>query len=139
MSTTATFDPTLPTQKDHIRVALGDRHNDDAAGAVTDPLLTDAVINAKIDALGYLDALADLAEGLAAEKAQEPDEFQESSGGLKMKWSERVKYWLNLADRCRKGQIKVPGVTRSTQYGIAVRQTTAQATLTGPGSGFRSD
>ncbi len=139
MSTTATFDPALPTQRDHIRLALGDRHNNDAAGAVTDPLLTDAIIDAKIAALGYLDALADLAEGLAAEKAQEPDEFQESSGGLKFKWSERVKYWLNLADRCRKGLVKVPGVTRTTNYGVAVKLTTVQTTLTGPGSGFRSD
>lgn len=136
----ATFDPALGTPLDHIRLALGDHHSDSVAGPVTDPLLLDAVIQAKVDALGYVEALAQLAESLAARFAQQPDEYSES-GGLRFKWSERVTQWLELARRARSGQISIPGQARVYRPGAAVQRTTVQATLTSSaaGSQFRSD
>lgn len=138
----ATFDPALGTPLDHIRLALGDHHNDSVSGPVTDPLLIDAVIQAKIDGLGYVEALAQLAESLAARYANLPDEYQQGgTNGLRYSWGERVAQWLKLAERARAGKIKIPGQQRIYRPGAAVRQTTVQSTLTSPaaGSHFRSD
>jgi hypothetical protein len=134
----ATFDPTLPTQRDHIRLALGDKHANPTAGAITDPLLQDATIDALLDSLGYVQALAQLADSLATEYAQRPDEYREA-GGQGFKWSERVKSWREVASMARAGKIRVPGTTRLSRRGVAAGQMTAQTSLTDTPSHFRSD
>ena len=134
----ATFDPTLPTQRDHIRLALGDKHADASAGDITEPLLQDETIDAKLAAWGYSEALAQLADALATEYAQRPDSYQEYQG-LTMRWSERVSAWRELAKLARSGKIGVPGQT-AMKTGIAIASTTAQSQASDPRySKFRSD
>ena len=58
----ATFDITLPTLKDHIRLALGDAAS--VTGNLTAPLLQDESIITKLADCGYLEALAQLADSL---------------------------------------------------------------------------
>jgi hypothetical protein len=136
----AIFDPSLPTLKDHVRLALGDKHDQPTIGVVSDALLQDAVIEAKITAVGYVQALAELAEALASQYAQMPDQYSES-GGLTLRWGERVSAWHALAAAARGGKIAIPGATpRSQRSPAAVRMLTAQRTLTSPcTSNFRSD
>ena len=140
----AIFDPSLPTQKDHIRLALGDKHSLSTSSDVTEPLLQDETIQAKIDSFGYSEALAQLADGLASEYAQVPDRFAET-GGVSFSWSERVKNWRELAKLARSGNMVPPGVTATSKK--IYRPGPASGTLTNPRSAhnmpnrdhFRSD
>lgn len=88
----ATFDNTLPTPKDRMRAAVGDR--DVPANA----LRQDEEYEAVWVQQGGDERLATavVAEGLAAEYAQRVDAFAES-GGISVRWGERVKTWLALA------------------------------------------
>ena len=139
----ATFDPALPTLKDHIRLTIGDRGPDTW-------LLTNETIQAKLDTLPYPEALAQLAEGLAAEFAQNPSSYSES-GSMSISWGERVKTWLAIADRARSGKIKTPALSTSRipRGPMAARRLAQQSqTTTTPRTvsteptvmeGFRSD
>jgi len=115
----AIFDPTLSTLKDHVRLALGDFHSEEISTLVENPLLQDEVINAKLTAFGYAEALAQLAEALIAQHGQKPDQYSES-GGVTIKWGERVASWKLIADNARAGKIKVPSTTKIARPGIAV-------------------
>lgn len=61
-------------------------------------LLTDDEINAELSELSFNPAVANLALGLASRFGQFPDEV-DTAGATKMKWSERVKTWRELAAR----------------------------------------
>jgi len=135
----ATFDPSLPTLKDHIRLALGDRHHDATAGPISSPLLADETIQAKLDTFDYPEALAQLAESLISEFGQRPDEYSES-GGIKISWRERIAAWQKIVDAARSGGIKTPANKRISRPRAAVAETTKQAaTTTHPMTAFRSD
>jgi hypothetical protein len=95
-----TYDPLLATAKDRVRHAIGDTD-------VANPLRQDETIAAAISADGETMAVAILAEGLAAQYAQEPDSF--GSGSLSVSWRERVKTWLALAERSRSAAATVAG------------------------------
>jgi hypothetical protein len=134
--------------KDHIRLALGDRHNLGISGNVTTPLLQDEVIEAKLAVFTYQEALAQLAEALVAEYGQKPDEYSES-GGIRIKWGQRVKAWQAIADSARAGDISAPGTVQISRPRAAVQETNAQAQTTSTArtdtsiptvmEGFRSD
>ncbi len=138
----ATFDPALSTLKDHIRLALGDK---DTAS----PLLADETIAAKLSAFSYCEALAQLAEALIAEFGQRPDDYSET-GGIHVKWGERIDAWRRIAEAARNGEIATPDTaTRTTRHRAAIQELSRQAqtpatprTSTGVPTlmeGFRSD
>lgn len=92
----ATFDETLPTAKDRLRRAVGDTAVPDGALRQDEEIFSVLAL--------YPDeavAQAAIAEGLAVEFAQKPDSFSES-GGVSVRWGERVKTWLALAATLRK-------------------------------------
>jgi hypothetical protein len=143
----ATFDPTLPTQRDHIRLAIGDKHNNGTAGDITNPLLQDEIIDAKLAMFGYPESLAQLCESLIAEYGQRPDEYSES-GGVRIKWGARIAAWQKIADNARAGKIKTPGtykpVTGPTSQATTVQAQTSKtprsdSTVPTLMEGYRSD
>lgn len=96
----ATYDPTEPTLKDEARSLLGDAHSGTSEGAVSDPLYQDETIEARIAKYGFNEGVARLADGLCTKYGQYPDEHAED-GGVKVKWSERVRSWRELAKTLR--------------------------------------
>lgn len=92
----SSYNPLVTTPKDKARLLLGDTGVD--SNAIF--LLTDEEITAFLGTVPFNEAVALLAEGLAARFAQYPDET-ETAGGSKLKWTERVKTWLELAKRLR--------------------------------------
>lgn len=123
---TATYDPALPTLKDSIRLALGDTD-------MTEPLLLDATILAKLGLFPYNEALAQLAEALIAEFGQKPDEYSEDRG-IRLKWTQRMNAWQRVIDAARSGQIMAPTATRTSRAAGAVGQLNTPSM-----TGFRSD
>jgi len=121
----ATYDQTLSTLKDHVRLALGDVPSNQVSGAVDDPLLQDETIAAKLDAFGYCEALAQLAEGLITLIGQRPSSYDET-GGLSLGWSERINSWRNIVEAARSGRMRPPTESRRFRPYAAVGQTTAQ-------------
>jgi hypothetical protein len=101
------YDPLLATAKDRVRHSIGDTD-------ATNPLRQDETIAAAISSDGEAMATAILAEGLAAQYAQEPDSF--GSVGLSVSWRERVKTWLALAERSR----AIASATEATTIGVSV-------------------
>ncbi len=85
------FSPELPGALDRVRLALGD--------TVAPGLRADETINAMVTANGEAEAVARLAEGLAAEYGQQPDSL--SADGSSISWRDRVKTWLEVAARMR--------------------------------------
>jgi hypothetical protein len=63
-------------------------------------LVLDEEIANELTAYSFNEAVALLADGLAVRFAQYPDETT-TPGGHKLKWSERVQAWKDLADRLR--------------------------------------
>lgn len=116
---TGTFDPSLATPKDHIRLILGD--TDEAH-----PLLADETIEGMLSAHPYGEALAQLAESLIAEYGQRPSEYGES-GGVRLTWGDRVSAWRRIADDARAGKIQPPTSTRPARSGMAIQETAIQA------------
>lgn len=102
------YDDTLPSDMDRARALLGDTTNDPAT-----ELLTDDHIDAVLSLYAFNPAVAFMAEGLAARFAQKVSSVS-LPGGLSASWSERVKYWLGLAEQMRKG-----GVTASGAFSVA--------------------
>jgi hypothetical protein len=104
----ATFDNTLSRTLDQMRAALGDRDVPDNA------LRQDEEYAAQLAISGDAAlATAVMAEGLAAEYARRVDSFSES-GGISVRWGERVKTWLALAKSIRDGS-----VTRQASGGVS--------------------
>jgi hypothetical protein len=111
----ATFSNGLETPTDRMRAALGDRDT-------TNPLRQDEEYEANLALAGdELLATAVMAEGLAAEFAQRVDAYSES-GGISVRWSERVKTWLALAAAIRAGlAAAVDTSSLATVSAVAVR------------------
>lgn len=84
------------------RFALGDKGQmtDDAGSVIWH--LSDEEINSLIAQYGYAEGVAQLAEGLAVQFAQEPDQYDDE-GGVKVRWGDRIKAWLELARSLRQG------------------------------------
>ena len=93
---TYTFDPLLGTPTDRVRAAIGDRGPDDWQRS-------DEEIVATVDLEGGDEILATavLCEELAAEYAKRIDSYSES-GGISVRWGERIRTWLALAENLRK-------------------------------------
>jgi hypothetical protein len=117
-SMAATFDPSLSTLKDHIRLAIGDTDT-------TAAMLADETIAALLAAHTYPEALAQCCDALVTRYGQRPDEYAES-GGVKITWGERCKRWSELADNARAGKIKTPTATRTARTLGNASQTTLQ-------------
>jgi len=109
------FSTGLETATDRMRAALGDRD-------CTHPLRQDEEYEANLALAGdELLATAVMAEGLAAEFAQRVDAYSES-GGISVRWSERVKTWLALAKGIRDGlAAAIGGGQLATVEAVAVR------------------
>jgi len=125
-ATGATFDPALPTYKDHVRLALGDTD-------VATPLLVDSTIDAKLGLFSYSEAVAQLAEALISQFAQKPSDYTDKNG-VSIKWSERVKAWRELVLNCRASAVETPSAVRPAAKGICIGLLTAPDKTT-----FRSD
>jgi hypothetical protein len=89
------YDDTLPTELDKVRHYVGDISNNPAT-----ELRTDDHIEAALAEHGFNLAVAVVAEGLAAEYAQEPGSVR-LPDGLTVSWPERVKFWLGRATEYR--------------------------------------
>lgn len=95
MATTYNSTTTSPTPKDRARKLLGDTGVD---GGVF--LLTDEEIDSEIATLGFNEAVAQLAMGLASRFAQYPDKT-DTPGGSTVEWRERIQQWKDLAAMIR--------------------------------------
>ncbi|MGV3617916.1 MAG: hypothetical protein ACO1SV_21535 [Fimbriimonas sp.] len=106
------YDPGLSTDRDRLRRELGDvgTLKDDAGAEVY--LVPDATYDAMLRDHGYNEALARLAEGLAAEKAQEPVEYDDE-GKVRVRWTDRIKTWLTIADRARAKSLQTAHIVDS--------------------------
>jgi hypothetical protein len=104
-----TYDDTLPTARDRARRAVGDTDVDLA-------LEQDETYDAAITLYGEDLGTAVMAEGLAAKFAQEPDSISDDTGSVR--WSERVKTWIAIANRYRTG-----GATSSSSTAGAIQLT----------------
>lgn len=95
----ATYDDTLPTDRDKARSLLGTTDvTSEATALVTDEHI-DAVLTWKAD----LDrAVAFLASELATRFAQKPSDVSLPSG-LRTSWRDRISTWLTLAERAGGG------------------------------------
>jgi hypothetical protein len=91
----ATFDTALPTARDRMRYAVGDT---DVAAA---PLEQDETYDAVLALYGESLGTAVIAEALASRFAKEPDSISDDTGSVR--WSERVKTWIAVANRYRAG------------------------------------
>ena len=124
----ATFDPTLANHRDHIRLLLGDRHNSASTGTVVNALLQDEVIDANLTEFGFREALARLADALAADAAQQMTQYQEENG-VRSTWGSRLTVWQQLAKQARGGLIPVPGSSKIPRTFAAVGLLTIQNTV----------
>lgn len=95
------FDPTLASWRDHARLALGDVES-------ATPLLENETIDAKLTSFGFLEGLAQLADGLAMRAAQDPSRYAEGAAGLAVEWTQKVGAWRQLAADCRAGRVAMP-------------------------------
>lgn len=121
----ATFDPKLPTLRDHIRLHLGDTHSQGEPAPVDDPVIQDEVIDALLANYSYSEALARCAEYASAVYAQSPNEFEEKDG-IRVRFSYKVTLMQSLAERARSGKIAVPNSSRqSCRRFTAISQMTA--------------
>lgn len=95
----ATFDETLPTEKDEARELLGDSIVIPGTTLVASPLRSDARILAAIARKGFLLGVALLADGLVTEFGQQPVQLGEN--GASISFAARVPAWQALASRMR--------------------------------------
>lgn len=145
------YNENLPRLLDHIRLALNQRAVTDAsavAGTVSPDFApayySDEEINAKVSSVGYLEGLAQLADGL---KTQYIGQAQKTTDDdVSYDFGERVKHFADLADAARSGRIRAPGTSRPgisvglISAGLQTDSLTPPATGTGPNmAGFRSD
>jgi hypothetical protein len=112
----ATYDQGLPTAKDRARFAVADLDVPDNA-LRQDENYYAVLALAGDERLG----IALMAESLAAEFAQRVDSFSES-GGISVRWSERVKTWLALAKTIRDAwAVDVGAGEGATVEAVAIR------------------
>jgi hypothetical protein len=124
----ATYSPSLLTNIDHIRYALGETDT-------TTTLIQDETITAKVAAFGYVEGLAQLAEGLISVISQEPDTYKQ--GDVNFQFSSRVSNLQKLVDKARNGLITPPGlVTAPVNRTMAAAPTNIQRQQPGNYSGI---
>lgn len=99
MALPASFDPTLSTEKDDIRLRLGD--------TASPFYLLDATINAKLNQYGFDEACAQLAEGLASYFAQQAMLVVQRN--LRRQYTNRSEFYLTLAKDIRNNLAQVAG------------------------------
>jgi hypothetical protein len=107
VASSGTFDPSLPTYRDHARLLLGDTDT-------TAVLLADSTIDAKLALFPYPEAVAQLALSLIALYGQKPDQYGEQ-GGVQVRWGERINAWRQIVDDARNGNIADPSLTEAIQ------------------------
>lgn len=95
-----TYSTALTNTSDHIRFALADTD-------VTNAILSDEEINAKISAYGFSEALAQCADAIATKLAQEPDSYSED-GGISISYKSRIDAMNKIAEKARAGFYKEP-------------------------------
>lgn len=101
----ATYDETLPTEKDEARYLLGDTVVEPESRA----LRSDEHINAVIAKKGFELGVAFIAEGLIAEFGQQPVKLSDS--GASLDFSARIPAWTTLAQRMRAAAAAADGST----------------------------
>lgn len=84
--------------RDRARFLLGDTDTSQA-------LLQDEEIDALLATFAFKEAVAQCCDHLVSRFAQRPDDYQDE-GGVKVKWTERVKAWQGLAKRLRSGDVQ---------------------------------
>jgi hypothetical protein len=115
----ATYDPTTPTLRDHIRKFVADRHTNEDAGAISGAILQDETIDAELGLHSWNDALANCADAIASYYARLADEYEQADG-IRAKWVKRVDDMRDLAKRARAGGIPEPGADGGLSTGVAV-------------------
>ncbi len=125
----ATFDPALSSMRDKIRLLLGDTDTENA-------LLQDATIDAALVDYSYRKAVILLAQSLIAIAGQQPSDYSES-GGVTLRWADRVAGWRSVIELVRRGDI----AALSDKIGeVAIGKTNVQQHGTNwPPNRFRSD
>ncbi len=114
---TATYDETLPTAKDRMRLQLGDTEVSPEENA----LLSDETYTALlVQFVTEPEATARAAESLALRYAQEPDSV--SISGDSYSWRDRVKSWLELARRLRAGATAAASVVSAAAVVVGVQR-----------------
>lgn len=110
----ATYDETLPTAKDRMRLLLGDTD----VLPVENALLSDETYGALLAQHPEAEATARAAEGLALRYAQEPDSV--SIDGDSYSWRDRVKSWMELAKRLRASASSVAATVDKRGFVVSV-------------------
>lgn len=107
-----TYDPTLAAALDRVRFAVGDTDVEDDAAIKPDEEYL-AVIAAQETETG---AIAEMARALATQVMQDPDSYSET-GGISIKWSERIKTWMAIYENmtARTASVDETGATRSVR------------------------
>lgn len=131
----ATYNASLTSLRDHIRLLLGDTNTSAA-------MLQDETIDALLTAYGWSEAVAQLADSLVARYAQRPDSYRET-GGAAFSFAQRIPAWRELAARARAGKLPHPTATARTVAGPAQGTLTVQSAAAGDSDtlmeDFRSD
>ena len=120
----AEFDIDLSTNKDNIRALLGDIPPNGADGTVTDPILQDETINAKLTSAGWAEGLAQLADMSISIIGKEPTKYSESLG-IMVDFRDRIPSLRRVSASARSGEIPEPGeliVTVSNKTTILVNK-----------------
>lgn len=123
----ASYDPTLTTALDRMRLRLGDTDVEPEEDALAPDETYLALLSLQGEALGT----ATLAESFAARFGQEPGTV--TVGGDTISWKDRVSTWLELAARLRKDAAAVVAAgNRTTFAGPRVGMLTTKAPVEVP-------
>lgn len=104
----ATFDPTLPTARDRVRLRVGDTNGQPQW------FLADATINALLEIYPFEEVCAQTAETIGAMCAQLA--VMTDQPGLKIQYQQRSKAMYELSDRIRK--LAQPAPDEPKNYGV---------------------
>jgi hypothetical protein len=115
MSATYTYNGTGLTASPlyRARLLLGDRGLARDADNLPVWLLSDQEITSLTDMWGFAEGVAQCADALASQFAQEPDGYTDE-GGVEVGWKARVKRWEDLAARLREGGIQTQALAPGT-------------------------
>lgn len=102
-----TYDSSASSAKDKARLLLGDTNPENVSDGW---IFTDEEITSFLT-IGFNEGVAQLALSAASRFAQYPDE-EETPGDHRMKWSERVKNWRELAKQMRSSIDPTGAITR---------------------------
>jgi hypothetical protein len=100
----ATFDPTLPTNRDFARQELGDTDVSPAANAY----LSDEQYDAMLAAYSYSLAVGKMADAILALLSARPTRYAEHNG-ISVDWDNLLDHLKDVSKRGRAGLIDEPG------------------------------